>query len=693
MKTVGESRQRWDALFKYNKLNSLEELKQELRSKIHGNPCEDGLRSICWKAFLLHKSLDQTSWPTQLSDTRAAYTSLRDHFLKYIEHPDDLPSTVDPLAEDDNSPWQSLRQDESIRTEIYQDVERCHQENYFFREPTTKQRLLDILFIFVKLNPDLGYRQGMHELLAPILWVIWHDAIEKSSLPKSDSKNDDAILLQTLDSDYIEHDAFAIFCAIMQTAKLFYEHDGMGSASGTRAISSIISRSQHIQQDMLGAVDPELASYLESIDILPQIYLTRWLRLFFGREFSFEDMLSVWDLLCSEAFRPTFIELVCVAMLLRIRWHLLSSDYSSALGLLLKYPSPDPHSPESFVKDALFLEENMTLDGGDLLILKYSGKSPENKRRNSLPRIFRATSQKRNSPYRDASSRSSDKSPSSKSPLSLGHLDSLFQDMSDGIYRRTEGWSVTKAVRGAMTEARRNIHVIQSSPSTPRLSTEEPPTPSTRDSMTARELSSKLVALEGRNRRLAGILGDAISDLHAHTKSQGPPAPDPSKDIERIFEKLESVQKLLQDSSQPMPEKLLLTNRLKRSSLSAPKSLPPKDSRAPQESRKNATETSASSAASTANDPADLVKPTLTRPILRAPLAESSFSWMLGEGERRSAFAPCASVPPEHLRKHEPRTRPAMLFGDQRSDDKYKRTEEVEKDVLVLDRLQGSSKE
>ncbi|WEW55346.1 hypothetical protein PRK78_000775 [Emydomyces testavorans] len=275
MRTAEESRQRWETLFTHYQFSSLEELKQTLKSKNHSNPCEDGLRSVCWKAFLLHKSLDRAAWPAQLWDTRAAYSALREHFLKYIEHPDDLPSTADPLAEDDNSPWQSLRQNETIRAEILQDVERCLQENYFFREPTTKRRMLDILFIFVKLNPDLGYRQGMHELLAPVLWSIWQDAIQKDSLDGSNvpSKHDQ-LFMQTLDSDYIEHDAFSIFCAIMQTAKSFYEHDEMKSVSSRQDGSSIIARSEHIHQVILGSVDPELSSHLQTIEILPQIYLT-----------------------------------------------------------------------------------------------------------------------------------------------------------------------------------------------------------------------------------------------------------------------------------------------------------------------------------------------------------------------------------------------------------------------------------
>lgn len=44
------------------------------------------------------------------------------------------------------------------------------------------------------------------------------------------------------------------------------------------------------------------------------------MRLLFGREFAFQDVLQIWDLLFAEGLRPELIEYVCVAMLLRIRW-------------------------------------------------------------------------------------------------------------------------------------------------------------------------------------------------------------------------------------------------------------------------------------------------------------------------------------------------------------------------------------
>ena len=46
----------------------------------------------------------------------------------------------------------------------------------------------------------------------------------------------------------------------------------------------------------------------------------RWIRLLYGREFPFEDILALWDTLFAEDPELDLIDLVCVAMLLRIRW-------------------------------------------------------------------------------------------------------------------------------------------------------------------------------------------------------------------------------------------------------------------------------------------------------------------------------------------------------------------------------------
>ena len=63
----------------------------------------------------------------------------------------------------------------------------------------------------------------------------------------------------------------------------------------------------------------ELPFDRESV-VLTVVSNSRWMRLLFGREFAFEDVLVMWDHLFAEGLRPELVDFVCVAMLLRIRW-------------------------------------------------------------------------------------------------------------------------------------------------------------------------------------------------------------------------------------------------------------------------------------------------------------------------------------------------------------------------------------
>jgi TBC1 domain family member 5 len=107
-------RSRWKILFEDTIGVDLRQVVRDGDGVNGHDPCEDGLRSVCWKviarplhqprltrqAFLLYGPLSQASWPKQLADSRSTYTSLRDHFLRFIDHPNDINSTADPLADD-----------------------------------------------------------------------------------------------------------------------------------------------------------------------------------------------------------------------------------------------------------------------------------------------------------------------------------------------------------------------------------------------------------------------------------------------------------------------------------------------------------------------------------------------------------------------------------------------------------------
>jgi len=54
-------------------------------------------------------------------------------------------------------------------------------DNDYFRSEKVQEQMGDILFIYCKINHDVSYRQGMHELVAHMLWVVSSESLDTSS--------------------------------------------------------------------------------------------------------------------------------------------------------------------------------------------------------------------------------------------------------------------------------------------------------------------------------------------------------------------------------------------------------------------------------------------------------------------------------------------------------------------------------
>ena len=77
---------------------------------------------------------------------------------------------------------------------------------------------------------------------------------------------------------------------------------------------------------LLEVADPQIHQHLLAMGVEPQLFLLRWLRLLFGREFHQEDVLVMWDRLFTVLYRlgePNFltqlVEAFAVAMVLFVR--------------------------------------------------------------------------------------------------------------------------------------------------------------------------------------------------------------------------------------------------------------------------------------------------------------------------------------------------------------------------------------
>ncbi|KAL6924813.1 hypothetical protein ACHAP8_000811 [Fusarium lateritium] len=689
MRPLEESLSRWRET--QSQGAHLGDLRHAVRENGPSSPCVSGCRSLCWKTFLLSTAAEGLSWSQVLDDGRQSYTEQRNHFLKYIKHPEALAElNIDPLNEDPNSPWNTIRQDEIIRAEIQQDVQRLPDEASYHEEQT-QATILDILFMYCKLNPERGgYRQGMHELLAPILHVIEQDSVDPSTLPE-DIPSDDA-LAKTLDHSFVEHDAFILFSKLMERAQSFYEVTDTATTPGTslrpskfpEQSSAIVERSKFIHEVCLHKVDPELATHLTNIEILPQIFLIRWVRLLFSREYPFEQFLVLWDTIFAVDPTLELIDLICVAMLIRIRWQLLEADYSVCLQLLLRYPPPsDAHGPHTFVDDALYLRDHLDESGGSSLIMKYTRRMPEvssppQTSRTGTPSFRSFNSFKQKIP----GSRSQVISPS-RFVQQQGGMEALFQGAAKGakgVYERGEKLGINQAVRDAMGEIKRNINEARSAPRSPQ------------PLMGEGEAARSLAALEARNQHLSAMLDETVNSLKAISASS---LEDKVKSLELIevaAAKVQFVKIYLDDSSmevpvlhsppleetpkevvvaettivQPEPVPAAPTE-LDVSSLqiSEPKPAPKGESvQTPGSNRIEVVTTDDSKSARS-------LAPSRPGPVpTRSTLAQSSFSWMLEpdeSGTPKPMVSSNKSPPPQHKKKisnSASREKNAFLFGE-----------------------------
>ncbi|KAK4636005.1 TBC1 domain family member 5 [Fulvia fulva] len=492
MRSLEEARACWPELQRHA---SLRDLKDAVRLDGRSSIATNGLRSACWKAFLLFDSVDVAEWQKTLAASRSAYNSLKSHFFRYIDNPDDVGTGFDPLSQEtETSPWSRVHKDEELRAEILQDVERCMPESAYFRQLETQRTLTDILFVFCKLNPDVSYRQGMHELAAPILWVVENDAVDIGEGSKT--LGQDSTIKALFDADHIEHDTFALFGQVMQSAKTFYLSEGP---------VSIASRSRHIFSELLPQVDPDLVKHLEGLDIVPQVFLIRWIRLLFGREFEFEDVLSLWDIIFAEDNTLEMVDYVCLAMLLRIRWHLLDADYNNALGLLLKYPEQDKEFPaQTLGLDALYLESHLSKDGGSYLVLKYTGRPLASGRPSTPPALqrnitaFSGVNAIRSAGHRPALS-------PSRAVGQSRNIEAILQSTAKNIYARGGKLGIGKAVRSAVDEVHKKAQEMREA--------QTPSPPPWRRPNTSDPAVSRVLNIELRNKKLSGLLAGAVGEL------------------------------------------------------------------------------------------------------------------------------------------------------------------------------------
>ncbi|XP_072962972.1 uncharacterized protein [Typha angustifolia] len=393
------------------------------------------LRGVRWRVDLGILPSSPTSveeFRRVAADSRRRYASLRrrllvDPHLSKDEKRSPDPAVENPLSQNPDSMWGRFFRNAELEKMLDQDLSRLYPElGSYFQTDACQSILGHVLLVWCLRHPEYGYRQGMHELLAPLLYVLHIDvqhfsqvralhednfndnfdeapfpdrelisnyklkrtknmggtdetnsfqsnAVKTSSLNELDPDTRSLFLMNDaygaegelgmiLSEKFMEHDAYCMFDGLMNGAhgvvaisEFFSLHPSVESSTGLTPVIEASSALYHL----LSIVDSSLHSHLIELGVEPQYFALRWLRVLFGREFSLENLLVVWDEIFSYsnhisyidianieynirlfcAPRGAFILSMAVSMLLHLRSSLLASEHATTcLQRLLNFP-------------------------------------------------------------------------------------------------------------------------------------------------------------------------------------------------------------------------------------------------------------------------------------------------------------------------------------------------------------------
>ncbi|KDO19297.1 hypothetical protein SPRG_15236 [Saprolegnia parasitica CBS 223.65] len=343
------------------------------------------LRNLTWRLWLgvLPQAASFEAWVPTTQVARVRYAQLQDRYAF------ELPSGIDDDSEDPcfYEAVPSPKEPTLLLHMIQRDVVRTRCAMPYFREPETQAMLIRILFIYAQEHSDMGYHQGMGELLAVMVYLLYIEQFPLAAAPSSipdcrwsfenisvihgapvdengawddnsyvhvdvvdvarapsilekgqfldshpflsdDSKPTTACketiveLLQAVTcGDCIEHDAYALFAALMDRMT------GVFCPTESHGCSSLHMQLERIQYDLLTRLDPALSLHLRELQVLPEVFLLKWVRLLFAREFQMYQVWALWDAILSVSSDDlSFVQYLCVAMLHEARDELLAQD-------------------------------------------------------------------------------------------------------------------------------------------------------------------------------------------------------------------------------------------------------------------------------------------------------------------------------------------------------------------------------
>ena len=329
-------------------------------------------RDLLWQIFLgVLPYQSSSNWNQIISNERTSYFETKKQFITKDINEFILTKKI----KDKYSSYFKFKdilskEDYEFLDIIKVDVTRTFQKVELFKQEKIQQILINILYIFAKKNKDIGYRQGMSDLCAIFLYVIYKQKFLDPSF--IEDKNTFLFYLLYSNNEFLEHDTYSLFSRFMLKGYMhFFLYNDEKYLNGD--LSKVDNEKKKLlkKDEIKNSNDSELKKriylvyyhefplvdkqlYQFMVDkIEPEVFIVRWFICAFSREFTLPQLLELWDLILLEQFLVDknskkkdesnhyykFVDYIVLSMLINIKnLIMLKKTNSELMSFLMKYP-------------------------------------------------------------------------------------------------------------------------------------------------------------------------------------------------------------------------------------------------------------------------------------------------------------------------------------------------------------------
>ena len=255
-------------------------------------PC---LRPLIWKSligFFPLKELDK--WKDIETQKKLAYQNIIEKYKNYLDNITD-------------------HKNKKIIEQINRDLPRTRFDVPFFGDKNKnneKEKNYDvlrrILFFYSKEHEELGYVQGMTEIIANIFYIF--------------SKDDNPFT-----KEYAEIDSYFIYEKLMEEIKQIFQLDKENFSE------TFINLQIKQIKKILKKIEPDLLNYFEYIGLEIKNFVIRWILVLFAQEFTIDVTVNFWDRVFTQKDKLKFICYISVAIIKSNKELIMSLDLEGVM--------------------------------------------------------------------------------------------------------------------------------------------------------------------------------------------------------------------------------------------------------------------------------------------------------------------------------------------------------------------------